>query len=195
MCVCVYLYTRVCACVTHCVRSGVLLGRMFFLKISIQFLLIPAVIAERVKTSLTVCCRGHRETDERERERQAAGHPSSDNRLPPAGVEWHGILLLLAAAKNCRSECEDRASEMNNKGPNEWVNMKERVTEWRQSPVSESHSFSPHQTRRLLNRTGDRSLHPTHLSEMRTDRQTDRTVRQTGRVITHPQGVSTIILI
>lgn len=58
VCVCV------CVCWTDCVRSGELPGRTFFLKISIQFLRIPAVMAESVNMASLVCRRRKRERSE-----------------------------------------------------------------------------------------------------------------------------------
>lgn len=45
----------VCEAVNYCVRSGELLGRMHFFKTSIQFRLIPAVMADSVNVASCVC--------------------------------------------------------------------------------------------------------------------------------------------
>ncbi len=70
LCDCVRDCENVCLCDcvreswTDCVRSGELLGRTFFLKTSIQFLRMPAVMAESVKTASLVC-RTHTHTHKR----------------------------------------------------------------------------------------------------------------------------------
>lgn len=83
-----------CEAVNYCVRSGELLGRMHFFKTSIQFRLIPAVMADRVNAASCVCTtKERREKSLKLRDgsqkskhlEEVVTHLSHDNRLKKEG--------------------------------------------------------------------------------------------------------------
>lgn len=157
-------------------RSGELLGRMLFFKTSIQFRLIPAVMADSVNAASRVC-RTKEKTGQmwlnwdevetrkgnwwvryRERSRKDTGRDGSiDNGIRR---HWQWVLLTLISNEYKKNNNVLQTQSMRDNDP--WL---------RHSPGSETHSSSPHQTQTPSCRILGQSLHPSHLSIQETQHQ------------------------
>lgn len=137
-------------------RSGELLGRTLFFKTSIQFRLIPAVMADSVNAASRVC------GDKREKHKDVTE------------LGWDGN------DKEGKSERSGRDTDgdvsRDNKKENVLQNLRAGVVDadkarQRYSPGSESRSSSPRQTRTLSRRILGQSPRPSRLSTQKTQRR------------------------